>query len=439
MTTPLTVLHLTPHLGGGVGKALSGLVRHTPAASGIRHAIVCLEAPEKNQFVAQLAAAGCPVTACPTPEELAAQVAQADIVQLEWWGHPATFAALCQAALPPLRLLVWCHISGLHTPRIPSALLAAAGCGLLTSPATLTAPEVARLPEAVRQRLAVVHSSGGFDGLIPPVRTADEPLRAGYLGSLNFAKLHPHLIAFLAAVPLADFRLRLIGDTTNRAVLERQAWAAGLADSLDFRGYTTDVATELAAINVMPYLLNPRHYGTTENALLEAMAMGVVPVVLDNPAERCLVEDGRTGLMVRTPREFGEAMAWLARHPEERQQLGAQAAATVRERFAVEAMVTAFARHYRQLQARAKVRVPFAELFGPTPADWFLACQGQPELFTDPQGFAAADAFVIPGLRERTKGSVFHFGHYFPQDSRLSQWQEAVARLGGAMQGERHE
>ena len=86
----------------------------------------------------------------------------------------------------------------------------------------------------------------------------------------------------------ARFKVRLIGDLLNREILEKQSDAPVGAGMLDFRGYTTDVASELRAINVMAYLLNPQHYGTAENALLEAMTMGIVPVVLDNPAERKL-------------------------------------------------------------------------------------------------------------------------------------------------------
>lgn len=425
-TPPARILHLTSHLGGGVGKALAGLIGNRPAER--EHHVVCLERPEKIQFAEQLRDAGCPLTIAPGWSELAALIAAADIVQLEWWGHPALFGALCAADWPAMRLLLWCHVSGVSTPVLPQALLAAADCGLFTSPASLGTPEVAGLSPAVRERLGVVHSAGGFAGFEPPVRNQADPPRAGYLGSFNYAKLHPCFIDFLAAVPVADFRLRMIGDPTNRELIEQQAAAAGVSERLEFCGFTTDVAAALAELNIFPYPLNPQHYGTTENALLEAMAMGVVPVVLDNPAERCLVADGRTGLVVSNPQEFGAAVARLWEHPAERLLLAENAMTAVRERFAVERMLENFAEPYRRVLQRPKRVFSFSGLLGHKPADWFLSCQRRLELFDRWHENPAIDPLTLPGLLERTKGSVFHFQRYFPADRRLAAWANWLAQ-----------
>ena len=49
------VLHLTAHLGGGVGKALSGIVRQAKdSGSKFQHVIICLEEPEKSQFAVEI-------------------------------------------------------------------------------------------------------------------------------------------------------------------------------------------------------------------------------------------------------------------------------------------------------------------------------------------------------------------------------------------------
>jgi len=425
----INILHITAHLGGGIGKALSGLIRDTPPESGVRHAIVCLEPPEKLQFVEKLAAAGCPVVVAPSPETLAESIEEADIVQLEWWGHPATAAALCRGPLPPLRLLVWCHVSGIHTPVIPGRLLTGAHRFIFTSPCSYEASEVVRLSPEERERTGVIHSSGGFAGLDAPERDPDAPIAAGYLGSLNFAKLHPSYVDFLTAVDIPGFTVRMIGDVTNRQVLEERCRQAGRPGMLDFAGYTTDVARELAGINVSPYLLNPRHYGTSENALLEAMAMGVVPIVLDNPAERCLVTDRDTGLIVRTPAELGEAVAWLARNADERRRLSRRASAAVRDRFSVSRTVEAFSFQYRAVAGEGKRDISFAYIMGRTPSEWFLATQRRPEIFMDSPPAGTIDEFTLPGLFEKSKGSIFHYVRQFPNDVRLVEWANIISGL----------
>jgi hypothetical protein len=328
-----------------------------------------------------------------------------------------------------MRLLLWCHVSGINTPIIPSRLMEAAHACLFTSHCSYDAAEVARLLPSYRSRMGVIHSAGGFSGLSVPDRRHETTLAAGYLGSLNFAKLHPRYVEFLSAVTISGFSVRMIGDIVNREALEQQCQKAGRLDILEFRGYTDDIAAELAAINVLPYLLNPLHYGTSENALLEAMAMGVVPIVLDNPAERCLVKDRETGLIVTTPKEFSDAVSWLENHPQERRQISRQASAAVRDRFAVGKTVDAFYRQYSSVRMADKTTISFDSIFGRTPAEWFLTNQKHPEYFTADRQLGTNDEHTLPGLLEKTKGSVFHYCRHFPEDSRLAKWAERLTHL----------
>jgi hypothetical protein len=157
MSSCLEVVHLAAHLGGGVGKALSGLVSGAgSSASRVRHRVLCLERPEKTQFAAAIERR-CEVIVAPDRRRLLEAVAAADVVQLEWWHHPATMAALCEGTgLPPMRLLLWCHVSGLHTPIFPPRLLESAHACLFTSPCSLVAPEVKSLAPEHRRRAGVV-------------------------------------------------------------------------------------------------------------------------------------------------------------------------------------------------------------------------------------------------------------------------------------------
>lgn len=427
-----TVLHLTAHLGGGVGKALSGLARQAASVgSSFRHRFVTLEVQEKTGFLEQIVEAGAEVVVCPGSAELYRLVEAADIVQLEWWNHPATLQALCRQELPSMRLLVWSHVSGLQTPIIPARLLRESARFLFTSPCSYVAPEVLALTPDVREKIGVVPSCGGFP---PNIGTRDRnstPMAVGYVGSLNFAKLHPEFVSFLTAAHLPGLTVKMIGDVTNRDILEQQCNAAGRPGLLQFRGYVTNIAPELASLDVLAYLLNPSHYGTTENALLEAMSMGVIPIVLDNPAERQIVRNRETGLIVSSPEEFAAALRWLSEHPEQRQALAAAAVASVRERFSVAVMDEGLNRHYTELMQLGKTKLSFSQIFGPEPADWFLACQRTPQIFT-------AHGVDLPkptdysryAHLERTKGTACHFHSYFPEDRRLKLWAGCLEKHG---------
>ncbi len=420
----IKILHITAHLGGGVGKALSGLVlQSTSSRLDINHTIVTLEEQEKPQFIELIKSCGGEVIACPTTKRLNELIETSDIVQLEWWNHPSTIKTLCSQSLPHMRLIVWSHVSGLYNPIIPSSLILSAQQFLFTSPCSFAAKEVLNLPGGVTDRIGVVSSSGGFDGLPEPGDNDSVSLAAGYIGSLNFAKLHPRYVDFISAVNIPGFKVRLIGDVTNKDILEQQCVQAGRPGMLEFRGYTKNVASELVSINVLAYLLNPEHYGTTENALLEAMAMGVVPVVLDNACEHNIVEHGKTGLIVHSPTEFADTIQWLSENPSERVKLGRQAAKFVRERFSAEIMEASLNEYYNSVLPMEKRKIDFSDIFSADPSDWFLSCQGEKELFADDGSINAVDGAPLSyGLYEKNKGTVFHYHEHFPDNEKLKLW-----------------
>jgi len=428
----IQLLHITAHLGGGVGKILSRLVKGSkPKRDSIRHTIICLDRPEKDQFVEYVRSYGVQLLVCPSQELLRCEIIKADVVQLEWWHHPVVANWLCSGELPPMRLVVWSHVSGLHPPEIPPAFLKEPHRFLFTSPCSWEHPRLAVLGSEARQRVDTVFSSGGFDDLPdPPLRLPNEPLRVGYVGTLNFAKLHPRILDFLAAVDLPGFRLSLVGDPTTGVDLLNQATIRGIAERLDMRGYTTNVAAELAQFNVFAYLLNPLHYGTTENALLEAMAMGVVPIVLDNPAERYLVRHGETGLVVDSPATFAHALAYLSAQPEERFRLSTNASREIRERFSIQRTASALLSHYQAVLEEKKWPFDFRPVFGTTPADWFRACQGEDAWrFPEDEVPEELRLMSVQGshyLYEKTKSSVFHYRDVYPDDQRLHRWAKQL-------------
>ncbi|HCC81062.1 MULTISPECIES: glycosyltransferase family 4 protein [unclassified Methylophaga] len=427
----MKVIHLTPHLGGGVGRALSGLLQ--PSEHHVEHVFVCLEQAEKDHFIKLIIASGHQVIVEPDEQQLKHLITEADIVQLEWWRHPKTISALLKCCHLPMRLVVWCHVSGLYNEIIPEALVEISSRFIMTSACTYQTESIQSLLEVNNKKLAVIHSNNGLEHW--PISAACHPqknLSVGYLGSFNFAKLHPDYIYYLAKVELTPFTVTMIGDDFNADTLMAQAKRLGRTDLLMFTGYIHDVAKSLDKINVLAYLQNPRHYGTNENALLEAMAMGIVPVVLNNPAECEIVEHGKTGLVVNDQASFAEAILWLHQHPQQRTEMGGNASAFVRDRHASGKMQRAFDEQYNlamQMQMQ-KQAIAFDNVFGETPAQWFLSCQQQAELFKN-DGFVERpeDDFLRPSMMEETKGSAIHFHRYFPQDELLAKWAGGVASL----------
>lgn len=419
-----TVLHITPHMGGGVGKAVSGLLlESTKPGHMFRHKLVCLEKPEKLQFIEQLKEKDIEVIICPTDEALLSAVNHADIVQLEFWNHPAIPGVLCKLRLPSIRILVWCHVSGIGYPCIPEKLLTLVQKFIFTSACSYMAEEVVDISECDKNHLAVISSGGGLDALpFPQERPDDEKLRFGYMGSQNFSKLHPDFVSYLSVSGINHLPIRMIGDETNREILETQCEKVGVSSLLEFRGYKADVINELSELDVILYLLNPGHYGTAENALLEAMSMGIVPIVIDNPAEKLIVEDGVTGLVVKTPDELAGAVNWLATHYVERLAMSRRASETVKSQYSYERMLQEFDQHYDELMQEDKQSLIFNRVFGDEPNEWFRSFSRDDTVFLDNGDVRIPDNHNRHAYLERTKGSVSHFLDYYPDDTMLQNW-----------------
>ncbi len=150
-------------------------------------------------------------------------------------------------------------------------------------------------------------------------------------------------------------------------------WAAGIEARLTVTGPPRDSAlwTALTAqAQIHPWLtlveevepaampgwyrradvvLNVSETEGLSNALLEGMASGVPPAVVDIPGNRALVEAGHTGLVFRTQPEFVAGIAALVRDPAFRGRMGAAARTYVMAHHNVEREADAFSALYRRV------------------------------------------------------------------------------------------
>lgn len=423
----IVVLHIGAHLGGGIGRVLSRIAQHRRSfGSWVEEIFVCFEKPQNRLHADRIIESGARLVVAPSSAELAELTAAADVIQLEWWHHPRLAGWMAEQAELRARLVVWAHVSGLHYPAIPIAFTHLPHAFLLTSSASLHA--LSNDPTPRRNILEVISSTGGFDDFpFPEPKTRNGDLRFGYLGSLNPAKMHPDMASFIAGIDRPGFTVNFYGDPSVNPAM--QLIASG-SSQIRLHGHTDQPDQALQGLDVLLYLLNPTHYGTTENALLEAMACGVVPIVLNNTVESSIVQHGETGLIVDSPRSFAEAVAYLSDHPDVQRRLSAACSDAIRKRYSVPKTVHELDQVYEAVMAKPKTQFDFQAVFGTTPADWLLSCAGDYTWCFDPDEEEAwrTDRRLQCFLYERSKSSAFHFQAHFPNDARLSRWAAMLER-----------
>ncbi|MCC7253997.1 glycosyltransferase [Hyphomicrobium sp.] len=392
-----------------MGKAHAALC----AASGpeIQRHYVLLEAPRDLRFAEQMRASGASLTIAPDFAAIARLGSEADIVQVEWWNHPRIYECLCRANLPPMRTVFWSHVSGLHAPYIPTGLFAAADCFLLTSVCSLDAPNIAALSEEARGRIDVANSGVGFEGHGRASQDGASPLPIAYMGTVDFSKMSPQVFEVIDAVEETEFTVSIWGAVDPGGEVAHRAAAMRLPERVAFKGLGVDPRAILAEAGIFLYLLQPHHFGTAENALVEAMSLGWAPLVFANPAETAIVRHGETGFVEKDAAAACRRLAWMMRHPEAVARIGQQAAAEISATRTSESMARTLQRAYRNVLAREKRPTDFRAILGETPADWFLSTQ-----CLNARDYEAV-RFSTSG--SASKGSFSHFLACFPGDPSL--------------------
>ena len=195
-------------------------------------------------------------------------------------------------------------------------------------------------PPRLRQRMVVIPNAVALPDRPAPPRTA--PARGGTVlavGRLEHQKGFDLLVrAFAqAARQHAGWRLAIAGEGSQRAALEAQAAAGGIADRVRLLGRQADIWSVYAAADVFAL---PSRFEGFPNALIEAMAAGLPVVAADCPTgPREIVRDERDGLLIPTEDEnaLGRALSRLMGDADLRARLAAGAVSVV-DRFRPDAI-----------------------------------------------------------------------------------------------------
>lgn len=417
----MRILHIAAHVGGGIGSAYIGL-----GAGTDEHRVLLLERPLDVATLANVEKSGFQIILEAGQDQICKELEEADIVVFNWTHHPAMTKFLLELPRVPIHSILWCHVSGNYYPEIPVDLVKKFDQVMFATPFSLTLPQFQALgDDYIREHFHVVYGLNDLTrfGRIDPHE--HEGFQVGYVGTLGFCKLNPRFVDYCAAVdiPIAQFILAGIPSTKEQIVSEAQRWK--MSDRFRFLGQIRDVPAALSEMDVFGYLLNPKHFGATENALLEAMAAGLPVIALDQCVERVIIENGKTGLLIRSPREYGQAVRYLYENQEKAREMGDRARREVLKRYNIEENRRRFYETCERAEKYEKKQLRFDDFFKGEPADWFLSCTGKKRVCFD-EGRLQDTGMIF---RETTKGSPIHYHSYFPQDKRLSNWAECLRNM----------
>lgn len=420
-----SLLHITVHLGGGVGKAILG--SSSLCDEVFQTKIILLEAPEKKNIVETAIKEGMQIYLQPSRSLVEELIQQADIVILNWWNHPMMSEFLWNFPKVSCRLVLWLHVNGCTYPYVSFEFLNKFDFIFFTSKYSYENSLWSKKElNIVKMKSEVILGNGRFypAGMVYKEEYEDKKdFIIGYVGTLNYSKMNKDFVNYCetASNMAENIKIMLVGDVGEDLLHDINNSA--VSDKFIFAGHVDNVEELYLSMDVLGYIVNNENYGTTENVLLEAMACGVPVVASDGGAERNIITNGEDGFLVHDSEEFAERIVMLAKKPTLRCKIGQAGRKKVCKEFSCEKNIKAMIKSFGMICGKEMAIHEFQDILGQNPFEWFLYFTGKDKyLFEVNRKNWTSEELLRknPIYAGERKSSLKHFLYYYPNDTSLN-------------------
>lgn len=438
------ILHITPHLGGGVGSVLMNYFSTVKEGSSFTHTIVCLDYANKNA-IASFRKFGFPIFDNMSKKkiEILNLISNFDEVIIHWWNHPLLYDFLVREKLPPCRLILWSHTAGFYPPSVfTKKILEYPDIFVFTTPASLKAPDVKTLSNKRKESLRVVWSTSGVKHTKSIQPKKHDGFNVGYIGTVDYAKIHPRFLIMCNKINIPGIKFIVCGGS-GEDQMRREAEKLGIEKKFNFTGIVSDITEYLSLFDVFGYPLASYHYGTCDQVLAEAMAAGIVPVVLQNHMEKLMIQNGKTGIIAKNEDEYVRAIESLYKDKKLRDNLSKNAREYAIKTFSLDMMVEKLDIIFKEILEIPKTHKKwtinkkghlfpkdiFLEALGNHGKDFISYCEAQSATEKTKATRKISRLGKKAVWRSMTKGTVHHYFYFFPDDKNLSIWSKLMKKL----------
>lgn len=433
------VVHLLPHIGGGVGTVVKKLLEHSLKKSKFTHQLISLESLSK-EAKAWCAEQGVAYIECAlSSEDVFYQgISTADILHIHWWNHPLLMALLFRHNLPHARTILWSHVNGAYAPQVFSdPILAIPDRFVVATPFSLGLPSIQKQSNTFKEiYLRLIQSNAGPLTDISRTHINQRP-RVGYIGTVDYSKMHPEFIDIWLSVNTDLPPLMVCGGPSDDA-LRDEVSQRGCKHRFDIKGHVDNVPELLSELDILFYPLSETHYGTGEQVLIEAMSAGVVPVVLSNNCEAFIVTHNETGFVAQTVAELSSYVDRLSIDTTLRARMSDNAKTLAAARFSINHTVMQWHILYDEVRALPKRRwggeLPVLDgVIQDSTAHLLLSSYGCTEEANSLRDALEGDCsglFHLPkACYSQTRGSAHHYAKLLPNDGTLHHLCDALNQV----------
>lgn len=437
----IKILHITPHLGGGVGRVVLNYLSKTKN-SELVNSVACLDyANEKAKKEAKKVKFPLFERMSKRKPKLLRMINDFDIVLIHLWNHPLLFDLLVKEKLPSCRLIIWSHIAGFYPPNVfTNKLFNYPDKFIFTTPASMETKEFRDLTKKQKNKFGVVWSTAGVEYVKSVKPKKHSSFNIGYIGTVDYAKLHPNFLRICDKINIPDIKFIVCGGA-NEKEINNEAKKLGIAKKFSFVGQVSNISEYLSIFDVFGYPLAFYHYGTCDQVLAESMAAGVVPVVFKNPMEKYMVKHGKTGFIANSEEDYVKYIKVLYKNKKLRSILSKNARKYAYKTFSVDKMVNEWKKIFKDILSTVKTSKKWNLIknkINISGSDLFLESLGSYGItfksYRDSK--SKKDKDRTEGLLKKlnklaiwkssTKGTVHHYKRFFQRDRYLSIWSKII-------------
>ena len=437
----MKVLHITPHLGGGVGTVVRNYLEYVRRNSPSEHLLLSLETlnDQSKEFLLKIK---CDFAeqAFLKPTLITDLIDVSDIVLVHWWNHPLLQYFLMNVTLPESRLIFWSHISGSPTPNsFCQFALSYPDRFIFTTPLSQFSNEVNILSVEAQLKIGCIWSTAGVERLSSFDDNKDMDRRDGvcYVGNLDYTKLHKGFLEACSSLISMGHHLNVVGPNTEDFLEDLQKVPISKRPAVHgFVGEERKFEI-LRNSRIFGYPLARHNYATCDQALQEAMFFGTVPVVLNNPMETYMVKHRVNGLVASSLAEYTKFVSELIEDKNELKKLSENSREFAREAYSIEKMADSWENEFGLLLKTKKKKrqclkqVTGHELKG---CDVFIESLGSNsavfkfhrDATTNKERLIGESQIKclssLPQWSSSSKSTPSHYSAHFPDDPVLRQW-----------------
>lgn len=420
----MEIIHITAHMGGGVGKAIADTIQFDIENS---HTVILLEIPEKFSHINNVSKY-CNIYYMEKEKNLCYDKMQkSDIIVLHWWNHPSMARLFLDFPSIEGRYVIWCHVSGCTYPFLPHSFLKRFHYIFFTSYYSYENKFWENEEkQSIDEKSSVIYGLGNIEiayekqeyGLLR------NEYRIGYIGTFTKSKMYPNFVSLCSKIvkKIPNARFIMVGDTKSAKWIIEDPEFYQIEKNIEFLGFKENVYEILSTFDVFAYPLNSFHFGTTENAILEAMTVGVPVICFEQAAEKYLIENKKNGFLVNTDNEYVDIVEQLYEDRVLAERIGNQAKVDVKEKYNIRKNIYHFNEKLAEIIKinKNKLHLHYTDI-----REYFFDFVSEEEKDFLQDGNEENIQYLLkerPIFCEQNKSSLLQFYRYFPESSWLKKW-----------------